>query len=287
MAMDDTTFFYSLLRTPHLLTKEEVKQLTALESQYPFFQGIQLLIAANAEALSKNAEEVVLRRSRAAIALPDEFALFRYLDAMRLNLLREHKEQQEQTALTTPLPTVSSIIANTEEKNELDGVLEHSLQSVAPFPSPTISTLETTGHLDAEEIFIYATTHLNPRYTAPAASDTFESQDAWHPVTPDEQMALINNFLQNLDTEDGIKATVQREAAEEERMGIEPEDLSAASRSVNNSTMERVAKLHESLAEYKSAITVYEKLVQTFPEKSTYFVKEIERLRALLKQSND
>ena len=51
--------------------------------------------------------------------------------------------------------------------------------------------------------------------------------------------------------------------------------------------MERVAKLHESLAEYESAIHVYEKLVQTFPEKSTYFAKEIERLSALLERSND
>jgi len=94
--------------------------------------------------------------------------------------------------------------------------------------------------------------------------------------------------LQNLNAEDGIKATVQREAEEEERMGLEPEDLSAASRSVTHSTtMERVAKLHESLAEYESAIHVYEKLVQTFPEKSTYFAKEIERLSALLERSND
>ena len=277
--MDNTAFFYSLLRTPHLLTKEEVKQLLALEAKYPFFQGVQLLVAANAEALSKNAEEVVMRRSRAAIALPD---------AMRLNLLREQKEAAEKnTASAVMLPTVSSI-TTTNEKNELAGVLEHSLQSVVPFPAAALYTLETTEHLGEEEIYLYTTTHLNPRYSAPAASDTFAAREFWHPVTPEEQMELINNFLQNLNAEDGIKATVQREAEEEERMGLEPEDLSAASRSVTHSTtMERVAKLHESLAEYESAIHVYEKLVQTFPEKSTYFAKEIERLSALLERSND
>jgi len=285
--MDDTAFFYSLLRTPHLLTKEEIKQLTALEAKYPFFQGLQLLIAANAEALSKNAEEVTLRRSRAAVGLSDAFSLFRYFDAIRLNLLREQKEAEEQVVATTELPTVSSIVTS-DEKNELAGVLEHSLQSVVPFPAPALCTLETTGHLDAEEIYLYTTTHLNPRYSAPAASDTFEAREFWHPVSPEEQMALINNFLQNLNAEDGIKATVQREAEEEECMGIEPEDLSEASRSVHSTTtMERVAKLHESFAEYESAIHVYEKLVQTFPEKSTYFAEEIERLNALLKLSND
>jgi hypothetical protein len=286
--MDNTAFFYSLLRTPHLLTKEEVKQLLALEAKYPFFQGVQLLVAANAEALSKNVEEVVMRRSRAAIALPDAFALFRYRDAMRLNLLREQKEAAEKnTASAVMLPTVSSI-TTTNEKNELAGVLEHSLQSVVPFPAAALYTLETTEHLGEEEIYLYTTTHLNPRYSAPAASDTFAAREFWHPVTPEEQMELINNFLQNLNAEDGIKATVQREAEEEERMGLEPEDLSAASRSVTHSTtMERVAKLHESFAEYESAIHVYEKLVQTFPEKSTYFAKEIERLSALLERSND
>lgn len=286
--MDNTAFFYSLLRTPHLLTKEEIKQLLALETRYPFFQGIQLLVAANAEALSKNAEEVTVRRSRAAIALSDVFAFFRYRDAIRLNLLREQKETVEKGAVSTmTLPTVSSIAA-TNEKNELTGVLEHSLQSVVPFPAAALYTLETTEHLGEEEIYLYTTTHLNPRYSAPSASDTFAAREFWHPVTPEEQMALINNFLQNLNAEDGIKATVQREAEEEERMGIEPEDLSEASRSVHSTTtMERVAKLHESFAEYESAIHVYEKLVQTFPEKSTYFAEEIERLNALLKLSND
>lgn len=271
---------------PRLLEKEEVKQLLAIEAKYPFFQGLQLLVAANAEALSKDGDEVLQRRTRAAVSLPDPFALFRYFDAIRLNLIREQKSADEPLA-TAKLPTVSSIV-DSNEGNELAGVLEHSLQSSVPFPAPALCTLGTTGHLDTEEIFHYTTTYLNPRYTPPpAASDTFEATDGYHSVSPEEQMALINNFLQNLNTDNGIKATVQRQAEEEERMGIEPEDLSKASRSMHSTTMMRVAKLHESFAEYESAIRVYEKLVQAFPEKSTYFAEEIERLKALLNLSND
>ena len=320
--MDRVQTFYSLLRIPQRLSAEGSALLAALQEQYPYFQGAQLLTAANAETLYP--QEAEAKRAEAALLLPDSFALFRYLDALRLYELRHPstvavpqetpqasqesvaaelatplEAETPQVAKPAPLPLIpphssveDSPFPELESDIDLTGVLTTSLQTAYPLPTATIYTLESDEDVDIEALYHFVTTTLNPNYVPPepAAEDENAMPDTeWQPVSPELQMALINSFLKNLDGENGIKATVLRKAEEAEREGRLLEDLGQASEHVaNSSSMERVAQIYETRGELAKAIEVYEQLIHDFPKKSAYFATEIQRLEALVApQSNE
>ncbi len=319
--MDDVQTFYSLLRIPQRPSQEAVELLAELQEKYPYFQGVQLLVAANADAIYPAQQEQ--KRAEAVLSLPDSFALFRYLDALRLYQLRqqheevqtidplsqvseiesesqiEHLQQKDslsnqgeetQTQLPSLAPRVSvtaavASLAGLSPEIDLSGVLPNSIEEVAPFPIAPIYTLEYDTEYNIEELYHFTVTVLNPYYTPPepvAADENEEEPHQWHPISAEQQMDLINNFLKNLDGENGIKATVLRKAEAAQREGERIEDLGSASTHVTNtSSMERIAQLYETRGNFNKAIEVYEQLVHDFPKKSAYFASEIERLRAL------
>ncbi len=320
--MDDVQTFYSLLRIPQRPSQEAVELLAELQEKYPYFQGVHLLVAANAEEIYPAQQEQ--KRAEAVLSLPDSFALFRYLDALRLYQLRQQHEEavqpidplsqvseiesesqieplqqtdslanqgeETQTHLPTLAPRVSvtaavASLAGLSPEINLSGVLPNSIEEVAPFPIAPIYTLEYDKEYNIEELYHFTVTVLNPYYTPPepvAADENEEELHQWHPISAEQQMDLINNFLKNLDGENGIKATVLRKAEAAQREGKNIEDLGSASTHVTNtSSMERIAQLYETRGELTKAIEVYEQLVHDFPKKSAYFASEIERLRAL------
>lgn len=312
--MDRVQTFYSLLRIPQRVSAEGGELLAELREKYPYFQGVQLLSAVNAEELF--ADEAEQKRAEAALQLPDPFALFRYFDAIRLYERWKQKAPVVQPA--TPIPQEKSdgqeevraqeearlqpqerseeegreqraaVYPTTDLEPEIDlsGVLPLSLETAYPLPTATIYTLDGDEPFDIEEVYNFARTTLNPNYTPPepvAEDENAAPPKEWQPVTPEQQMELINSFLKNLDGENGIKATVLRKAEEAAQEGVQPEDLGQASEHVaNSSSMERVAQIYEQQGEFVKAIEVYEQLVHDFPKKSAYFATEIERLRALV-----
>ena len=288
--MDDVALFYSLLRAPRNLSEEEKDTLRKWAQESPYFQGKQLLIAAYSNLLWDDLPTQTRHSHWAVTLLPDTFALFRYKDLFRLQESRKIQSETRAVPQAPLIPKQTAPLSNlsTTTQSDLEGVLEHSLQVAVPFPAPTFYTLENSLPLNIEELYEYVATQLNPRYTAPAPSDTYAAQEPWKPIPPEEQMDRINFFLQNLDAEDGIKETAKRDAERQQELGIEPENLAHKSGTITHSaTMERIASLHEQREEYANAIRVYEKLVQAFPKKSSYFAKEIERLRELLESPNE
>ena len=264
--------FYDLLRSPHSLDEQTLTQIRDLATKYPYFQGVHLLLAANEE------EKDIAETS--SLLLPDDFSLFRFRDSIRLQQLREIRLAAEQRHVEEKLG-----ITEEEEPNVVEGVLAKSLQSTVPLLAPTLYTLEALQTPDLEELYAYTATALNPNYTPPAASDTYAASD-WKPITAEEQINLINAFLQDLDAKDGIKQRALRNAEVEAEKGVEPEDLSAMSQNLLHcESMERIAQLHESHGEYAHAIAVYKRLQEKFPEKSIYFAERIAQLNELCRPS--
>ena len=265
----DSKQLIGYMARPELLKGKAVGEMQAFVEKYPYFVVGQALLAIAYQNADSPKYEAQLKRAAAIIPNRDKLRLFSVIAKHRL------ESEPEVTALPdefVPTDNVFSSIQPIDTKEEThDGVIREKV-----FIIPEIDLSGSHEELSAEMALL---------------EEKRKSLD--------ELKAIIANRLKEIEAEKHRKETEKAEPKKLSRKELIDKFLlenpsisrpkvefynpiSVAQNSITdqeNIVSETLAKIYEKQGYEEKAISIYEKLVLKYPEKSRYFAAQIERVK--------
>ena len=246
----------SFVHDPTKLDQSSLRELEELVDTYPWFQTAHLLVAKNHHNIDSIKFHEVLRDSAAYAG--DRTILYHLI----------HKP-----AIKAGMSWMEEPGTDIADKTGL----EEDLVQRLPDPEPATDSKDEfafAGAYQLEEESVPSETIAIKEYTFTGWFDHFQS------ITPDKPAKT--------DQEDLIDKFIKDSPAMSRGKDIPPsdQDLSVSGSLDSDSFMtETLARVYEKQGLLKKAIFAYEKLSLKYPEKSTYFATQINRIKSQLEKN--
>ena len=246
------------LHNPELLGDRNLPEIKELVDEYPCFQSARMLYVKNLRNQGYSNYGKALRET--AVFVTNRTKLFFLLDE---RVIIKHDAAPDQIE-------VEAEVFDFGKMAELAG-----------FKSGQSETNKAKSELDK---LIAAGTSVSPYFKD--LSDTFDLDDFRQtfgkknkptdaPQTKKERHAeLLDKFK-----EISIKPPVPGDSAESEEDNV---DLSIKSSTADSGLMETLANTFFKTGNYKQALSTYEKLCLTYPEKNAYFAARIREIKEII-----
>jgi hypothetical protein len=246
----------AFVHDPSILDQSSLGELEELLDTYPWFQTAHLLVAKNHHNIDSIKFHEVLRDSAAYAG--DRTVLYHLIHAPAVKA------------------GISWMDEPSQELADKAGLTEDLIQKL-PDPEPVTDGTDEityTGAYQLEEETAPSETSAIEEYTFTGWFDHFQSISPEKPVRT-EQEELIEKFIED-------SPVISR------GKDIPPgdKDMSGSSSMDSDSFMtETLARIYEKQGMFKKAIYAYEKLSLKYPEKSTYFATQINRIKSQLEKN--
>ena len=259
MTREDIT---SYINQPEQLNRHSLDEIQKLVETYPYFQTAHLLYVKNQHNVGSLKFMESLRYASSYIG---DRSLLYYLIH---NLIAEYRTDPVKYGRKYAEPTDDNIPAKDDGISLVASSVKGEIKPVEKSDTGQRTTLVSSGD-DISYSFTNWFDHLDRVKTA-EPGDTFKDRRR---IIDNE---LIDSFILN---QPSIKPKVEQP---EER-----KDISEAFVKTDDNLMsETLAKIHISQGYYSRAIHAYEKLSLKYPEKSSYFATQINKIRELKDNPN-
>jgi hypothetical protein len=253
----DSEHFTKFIVNPDLLSESDIKYFEGLIKEYPYFQLAHVLLLYNLKKCGSENFDIQLRES--AIHIPDRRKLYNLLyhnpadivvsgeytkDELLVNEPVEFQFEDSKPVFTIDDPVDKKQVIAEETKQELLEIDEKITESEDEQPKIVEFTDNSVVPVNDNE------DNSNPGFTL---IDKFI----------EENPAFTPNKLDLVEKRDDISVN-----------SIQEDD---------NIVTETLATIFEMQKLYEKAISVYEKLILKFPEKSAYFASRISELKKNIK----
>ena len=246
----------AFVHDPSKLDQSSLGELEELLNTYPWFQTAHLLVAKNHHNIDSIKFHEVLRDSAAYAG--DRTVLYHLIHAPAIKTSINWMGEQGEEMTGTP------------------GQEEDLVRSL-PDPEPAIDSKDEfvfTGAYQLEEESVPSETTAIEEYTFTGWFDHFQSISPAKPART-EQEDLIDKFIN-----DSPALSRGQDIPQSDR------DMSGTGSLDRDSFMtETLARIYEKQGLLKKAIFAYEKLSLKYPEKSTYFASQINRIKSQLEKN--
>jgi hypothetical protein len=304
--------FIRIIQNSGQIDRQMIGEVTELLDLFPFFQSAHLLLLKGLHNTGDVKFENQLKKS--AIHIADREVLYYLLKRTPSNIT----DKTEEKKITAPVAIESTdnlqvVIESGKNSEELISELEKGA-AISSVEKSTTSLKVQDGHSvivsaesetdeSASVVFLFDNgsesieetfTYMDPSFSVPEKSDLLEL---------DEDESNASNFsAENIIEKESapeikdLKKQTQADLIEKFIIAnpkIEPvriksdhpvEDLSKPiGEEGGGFVTETLAKIYINQAYYSKAIDIYEKLCLKYPEKSSYFATQIEKVKALIK----
>jgi len=246
----------AFVHDPSKLDQSSLGELEELLNTYPWFQTAHLLVAKNHHNIDSIKFHEVLRDSAAYAG--DRTVLY--------HLIHDPVIKTGTVWLDEPGKEITSA----PDKDE-------GLVQSLPDPEPAIDSIDEfdfTGAYQLEEESVPSDTTAIEEYTFTGWFDHFQSISPGKPAKTEHE-DLIDKFIKDSPALSRGQDVPQRDI-----------DMSGAGSLDSDSFMtETLARIYEKQGLLKKAIFAYEKLSLKYPEKSTYFASQINRIKSQLEKN--
>lgn len=279
----DQQRFNELLLDPSKVENNDIRQLNEYRKKYPFFQGLYVVVAKALQERDHPKTDAFIKKAAIYSANRSHLKTIMESDDFFTKPLPKQKKEQslsEQKKILAIKKEAHSPsekqIQETDNSPKADGGLTAQKQEEVEShgDDPVINELKAT------KARIEALLRGELPQAAPEKSAELEEKAAIDqkkgPTQPkkNKQIEIIEKFI----AEDPRIDIRQKAAAEADQ---EQEDL--AKKSLANSEdfeTETVAKLMIKQGKVKKGLAIYEKLHLKFPEKSSYFASQIQKIKS-------
>ena len=304
--------FLQIIKDPSPLNRQMIGEIGELIELFPYFQSAHMLLLKGLNDTADVKFENQLRRS--AIHIADREVLYYFLKAKpELNIesgtenpdtlmVESSGTDNQQTVIESGKSSddlineleKSSLVARQEaEAGPLQHDSGHSIFLSAELEdddSENIMFITDEETEPAEENVIY----MDPGFSVPERSDLLELETEEinvqksdpDPVIPEDIIVEEkNNKKLQADLIDVFISSNPRIEPHREKSNLPVEDISKPFvEEQGGFVTETLAKIYISQGYYSKAIDIYEKLSLKFPEKSSYFAAQIEKVLELIKK---
>lgn len=245
--------FVSYIKNPYKLDQLSLIDLKELARKYPFCQSVQVLYLLN--LIKFNEDESEKQRSLAAAYSINRKLLKNKCDAIH-TISVEEKAPEEELA--------PEIVINTIEEKEEEIIEEIQIEEEEKAEKNTSSELI--------EIIQRKLSEINKEKTNIEQAVT-ENKERF-----DKEVKDVNELIEKF-----LKEQPKINSPKKEKEFIS--DLEKGSLADNDDIIsETLASIYEKQGYLSKAIKIYKKLSLKFPEKSSYFAKQIQRLEKINNQ---
>lgn len=293
----DRQRFNELLLAPSKVENNDIRQLNEYRKKYPFFQGLYVVVAKALQERDHPKTDAFIKK--AAIYSANRAHLKTIIesdDFFKAHLDQHGRASEALEPLYEPKVVKEEKRTQVEEKQAEPPSVEASEQAekksftAAPTKTNTNDTVTYESHGDDPVINELKATKARieallrgelpqedtAEETPPATANekTEEQTKGPQKTQRNKQIEIIEKFI----AEDPRIDIRKKAAAEGDQ---EQEDL--AQKSLNNSEdfeTETVAKLMIKQGKVKKGLAIYEKLHLKFPEKSSYFASQIQKIKS-------
>lgn len=267
--------FNQLLHDPSLVENNDIRQLNEYRKKYPYFQGLYVIVAKalnerehpKTEAFIKKAAIYSANRAHLKAIIEGDY-LFEKVEAIVEEQVAA--DQEEKTDSKDPKEQ-ASLTTETQNENKVEEVESYG-------DDPVLNELKATkARIDA--LLRGETPQSNEENTesiAPESTNESKATPTRGPVNPRKtsQVEIIEKFIA-----DEPRIDIRRKALAEGDQ--HQEDLAQKYLAPPEQfETETVAKLMIKQGKVKKGLAIYEKLRLKFPEKSSYFATQIEKVKA-------
>jgi len=305
--------FMGIIRDTGRIDRQMIGEVRELLDLFPYFQSAHLLLLKGLNNTGDVKFENQLKQS--AIYIADREILYYLLNQKQSSV----KNEKEETLIAAPVIADASdsmqvVIESGKNSEEFITVLEKRAAETTPEANTTTSSQVLAGHTilitaesetdesasvvfllgDESEPVIETVTYTDPSFSYSDGDDLLELDE--DEMVDSGQIAEKNIELQSLpDQKESIKQ-IQADLIEKfiianpriepvrEKSGYPVEDISKPFVEEEGGFItETLAKIYITQGYYSRAIDIYEKLSLKYPEKSSYFATQIEKVKALIK----
>jgi len=299
----------NLLAKPALLSQTKLSDLRELCSKYPYFQAAQLLLAKKLYDSGDLEASVQLRR--AAISIPSGRGLYRLLFKEKLqeliekeleSLEKEDSPTLENAAFSEPIPmksmqkTADEGVGSDQKHKEKPIVNEPARPKIQQEEEgkPSADELETEilKHAAQTAYYLRSERKTDEKNTADKTSKDRKMPDVepqkpqkfgeWLRVLDSDQLDIIRKQERKKDTGKLIDAFIEKQpqiSKAEDTVDFEPGAVSKMEAFQSGEFVsETLAKIYTQQGNLPRAKKIYHNLMVKYPEKKSYFARQIEEL---------
>jgi len=303
------TDFLKMMQGNDPVDRQLVGEVYELIDIFPYFHSAHMLLLRSLQSNGDVKFESQLRNSSLFIA--DREVLYNNLSAKRVSHVSEEEDEKEPEAsvinLTASHQTVIESAKNSEQLiNEIENISEpvtdnaqttgqlagHSIlvsENYDEEPAGVIIVMDEEEGGEAESVF-----YMDPGFAAPETSDLLEldlddnsfiSDEADEKKeTPVSTVAAPVKQIQ-ADLIDKFIIANPRIEPIRDKTALPAEDIPTPFvESEGSFVTETLARIYINQSYYSKAIDIYEKLSLKFPEKSSYFASQIEKVKEYIKK---